>query len=231
MIDASSFASLHNSFWIAHAPSLEHFVRRLNIEITQRWSPPIKKPLERIRAALVSETAFIRFCNKINGDDCGEIEEISFIEAKKKLIPLMDQPHELALPFSVIEEEQAHRIENNLLDFFGRRQEEIITRPLFNGCGYVDASEGDVIVGLSLFEIKAVDRPFKGTDIKQLVTYCALNHASKQFDIQNIAIFNPRQSVWFELRLEAVARDISGQSSQELCERVVLALCSGDISR
>jgi hypothetical protein len=231
MIDASSFANLHNSFWTAHAPSLERFVRRLNLELTQRWSPPINKPPEKIRAALVSETAFSRFCNLVSSPNLEKIDEISLVEAKKKLIPLMGEDQDLIAPLSLSEKDQIKEIEKNLITFFRQRGEQVIIRPLINGCGYVDASEADVISGVSLFEIKAVDRPFKGTDIKQLMTYCALNHASKQFYIEDIAIFNPRQGIWFQLNLDNIAREISGQSAQELCERVALTLCSGDLSR
>ncbi|MFN9334821.1 MAG: hypothetical protein ACK53U_00945, partial [Alphaproteobacteria bacterium] len=152
-------------------------------------------------------------------------------EAKKKLIPLMGKEQDLTAPLSRAEQDQIKEIEKNLINFFRKRGQQIITRPLINGCGYIDASEADVISGVSLFEIKAVDRSFKGTDIKQLMTYCALNHASRQFDIQDIAIFNPRQGIWFQLNLDNIAREISGQSAQELCERVALTLCSGDISR
>jgi hypothetical protein len=80
MIDASSFANLHNSFWTSHVPSLERFVRRLNLELIQRWSPPINKPPEKIRAALVSETAFSRFCNLVSLTNLEKIDEVSLIE-------------------------------------------------------------------------------------------------------------------------------------------------------
>ncbi|MFO0403476.1 MAG: hypothetical protein ACK52P_17520 [Alphaproteobacteria bacterium] len=143
----------------------------------------------------------------------------------------MGKEQDLTAPLSRAEQDQIKEIEKNLINFFRKRGQQIITRPLINGCGYIDASEADVISGVSLFEIKAVDRSFKGTDIKQLMTYCALNHASRQFDIQDIAIFNPRQGIWFQLNLDNIAREISGQSAQELCERVALTLCSGDISR
>ncbi|GAA4481148.1 hypothetical protein [Gluconacetobacter asukensis] len=231
MIDASSFATLHNAFWAEHAPTSEHFVRRLNLEYTERWSPPIDKPREKIRAAFVSEFAFARFCGRASGLDPSQLDTAAFTETKKRLIPLMDDSKELDLPLSLIEKNQVKHLEESLVGFFGRRGKELYIRPIFKGCGYVDSSEADVISGSCLFEIKAVDRPFRSVDIKQLVTYYALNHASRQFDLESIGIFNPRRSVWFEMNFDEVSREISGQSAQELCDNVVLAVSSGDISR
>lgn len=231
MIDASSFAIHHNAFWADHAPTSEHFVRRLNLEYIERWSPPIVKPETPIRAAFVSEFAFSRFCGLIDGIVAGELDSVAMAETKKRLLPLMDDPVILEAPLTDAERSQVEKIERSLEGFFRHRRADLCTRPLFKGCGYIDASEGDIVAGHILFEIKAVDRPFRSVDIRQLVTYCALNHASGQYSLDNIGVFNPRRGLWFVLSFDRVCREISGQSAQELFDRVVHSISSGDISR
>jgi hypothetical protein len=231
VIDASSFAAKHHAFWADRTPTSEHFVRRLNLEYTDRWSPPIEKPEEHIRAALVSEFAFSRFCGLADGMDAVRLDTISMAETRKRLLPLMDDLAALDAPLTIAEKNQTRRLESNLVGFFKSRAAALRTRPIFKGCGYVDASEGDVISGKCLFEIKTVDRPFRSLDIRQLVAYCALNYASGQFELDSIGIFNPRRGLWFEMKLEKVCREISGQSTQELFGSVVHGISSGDISR
>jgi len=229
VIDASSFAAHHNAFWADHTPTSEHFVRRLNLEHTERWSPPIDKPEEQIRAAFVSEFAFSQFCGQADGVNAAQLDTIAIAETRKRLLPLMDNPATLDEPFTKAEKDQAQKLENNLTGFF--RRGALRTRPVFKGCGYIDASEGDVISGSCLFEIKAVDRPFRSVDIRQLVTYCALNHASGQFELDSLGVFNPRRGLWFAMSFDEVCREISGQSAQDLFDGVVHSISSGDISR
>lgn len=231
MIDASSFATHHNAFWADHAPTSKHFVRRLNLEYTERWSPPIDKPEEQIRAAFVSEFAFSRFCGLTDGVDAGQLDRTAMAETKKRLLPLMDDPATLDTPFTDAEQDQIQRLERGLTAFFRHRGLALRTRPVFQGCGYIDASEGDVISGPCLYEIKAVDRPFRSVDIRQLVTYCALNHASGQFELDSLGVFNPRRGLWFAMSFDEVCHEISGQSAQELFDNVVHGVSSGDISR
>lgn len=231
MIDASSFATHHNAFWADHTPTSEHFVRRLNLEHTERSSPPIDKPEEPIRAAFVSEFAFARLCGLADGIDSGELNATAMAETKKRLLPLLDDPATLDAPLTEAEKDQVRQLEKSLTGFFKHRGLALQTRPVFQGCGYIDASEGDVISGPCLFEIKAVDRPFRSNDIRQLVTYCALNHASGQYELDSMGVFNPRRGLGFAMNFDEICREISGKTAQELFDGVVHGISSGDISR
>lgn len=230
MIDASSFASHHNAFWSEHTPTSEHFVRRLNLEWSERWCPPMPKPKDEIRPALVAEFAFSKFCQFVSGArDVGEKEALE--EAISRLRPLVDDPSSLASPVTVTEGKEVAKILDCLRGYFGSRREKMLLRPVFYGCGYVDSSEGDIITGQSLFEVKTVDRPFRSIDIRQLVTYVSLNHLSRQFSVEKLGIFNPRRGVYFEMPVDTICYEISGQSSQELFDAIIHAISSGDISR
>lgn len=231
MIDASSFAAHHNAFWASQTPTSEHFVRRLNLEYAERWTVPLDKPREQIRAAFVAELAFSRFCAKVAGTPEHEIMDPALKEARKHLWSLVADPATLEEKLSETEEMQMLGLEINLDSFFSSRGTYTVTRPLFRGCGYIDTSEGDILSGSCLFEVKAVDRPFRSIDIRQLVTYCALNHLSAQFELESMGVFNPRRGVYFETTIDKVSREISGQPSQELFDSIIHAISSGEISR
>ena len=230
MIDASIFASHHNAFWSEHTPTSEHFVRRLNLEWSERWCPPMPKPKDEIRPALVAEFAFSKFCQLVSGaKDAGEEEALE--EAISRLRPLVDDPSSLTPPVTATEEKETAKILGCLRGYFGARGERMLIRPVFYGCGYVDSSEGDILSGQSLFEVKSVDRTFRSIDIRQLVTYVALNSLSRLYSIEKLGIFNPRRGVYVEMPVDTICYEISGQSSQELFDAVIHAISSGDISR
>lgn len=231
MIDVSSFSAYHGAFWADHAPTSEHFVRRINLEYTERWSAPVAKPEVPIRVALVAELAFSRSCAEIDNVPREEIEALAYRETIRRLLPLTEDPVSLTLPVSPIEKEQVSELESSMRSFFNSRRSAILTRPVFQGCGYIDSSEGDIVSGSCLFEVKAVDRPFRSVDVRQLITYCALNHSSLQYTLNAMGLFNPRRGIYFEAPIDDVSREISGQSAQELFDSIVYAISSGDISR
>lgn len=231
MIDASAFASRHNAFWASCAPTSEHYVRRVNLEFAERWAPPLDRPKEAVRSAFIAELAFSQFSAFVSGVEFDDIEASALAETKRRIAPLLDDPFVLERESTEAEQKLLSQLERNLTTFFRGRPGDLCVRPMFAGCGYVDASEGDVISGTCLFEVKAVDRQFRSLDIRQLITYCALNYQSKQFQIDSIGIFNPRRGLYFEDTVEGVSREISGQPSQNLFDSIISAISSGDISR
>lgn len=231
MIDASGFAAHHNAFWSDRTPTSEHFVRRLNLEHAERWAPPLRKPDSQIRAAFVAELAFVRFCYATQGVPKDMRQAKALTETRQRLIPLMHDPRSLDGPLSDDENLQVNAIEVRLGGFFGSRNLKLHTKPVFRGCGFVDSSEGDVISGTTLFEVKAVDRPFRSVDVRQLLTYCVLNYAAGQFDISAVGVFNPRRGLLFEMDIDRVCREMAGTSKLELFDSIVHVLSSGEISR
>lgn len=231
MIDASTFATRHNAFWSDQTPTSELFVRRLNLEHVQRWDLPMTTHVESSRAAYVAELAFSLFAARLIAPAEKEIRNIAVAQTIKRLVPVIEDTTTLQVPLNGIEESIVTEYEQRLARFFGSRLQKIVARPNFEGCGYVDASEGDVICGNTLFEIKIVDRPFRGIDVRQLISYCALNHISKQYQIDLVGGFNPRRGVYFEMPIEKICFEISGKTRQALFDAIIHALSSGDLSR
>ena len=94
-------------------------------------------------------------------------------------------------------------------------------RPKFSGCGMIAACEGDLIVGDCLYEIKAGDRPFRISDLRQLLTYSALAFASGNLTFNRLGLFNPRTGKVWVRSIDHVCHAVSGQRANDVLSRVV----------
>ncbi|MFH0303398.1 hypothetical protein AAFX91_41065 [Bradyrhizobium sp. 31Argb] len=237
MIDASTFAISFNAFWHAYTPTCEHFVRRLNLGGLNRFDRPMTQPTKTTRRAVIAEYAFSIFVERRESSWAGSYDskgqrETAWSKTVGRLAQYSDQGLDVENRLNEEEDREVSEIANRLGRFFdGSRP--VVLRPMFTGCGYVDASEGDVLFGSTLYEVKTVERPVRSSDIRQTITYAALNSASgsKQFEIQNVGLFNPRRGQYCDISVEHICSEISGRPAQELFAVIVQALSSGEISR
>jgi hypothetical protein len=157
--------------------------------------------------------------------------ERAWLDTMRRLAPYSEQGLDVHTSLDQEETAEVAEIAARLGRVFDFSQSTIL-RPKFPGCGYVDASEGDVIFGPTLFEVKTVDRPVSSSDIRQTLTYAALNAAAPDpFDIQKIGLFNPRRGQFCDIEIDYICSEIAGLPAQELFEVIVQALSSGEISR
>lgn len=98
-----------------------------------------------------------------------------------------------------------------LLDDF----ESVVFYPQVPGCGVVDAAHADLVAGHTLGEVKSVSRPFRASDLKQLLTYSAMSHASGIL-YEEVTLLNPRRASRISVSTEFLCRATSGLTSTEL---------------
>jgi hypothetical protein len=238
VIDASTFALSFNAFWHAHTPTCEHFVRRLNMSGLERYFAPMPQMAKTKRRALIAEYAFSLFVERrrdismFAGLGVESRTERAWRETVRRLVPYSAQGLDIETPLDVDENKEVTEIADRLNRVFDSSHLTVL-RPAFPGCGYVDASEGDVIFGSTLYEIKTVDRAVRSSDIRQTITYAALNAASAadRFEIRRVGLFNPRRGQLCNIEIEHVCSEISGRPAQELFDIIIQALSSGGISR
>lgn len=236
MIDATTFAHSYNAFWQENTPMCEHFVRRLNFEELDRFEPPMADTNTRDRA-YIAEFSFSLFVEAMSDklQDEKRSKESVYQLAKEntdqRMKPYVRQGLILLTEFDDAQRREVEGITGRLLRFFSQCEAPIILRPSFPGCGYIDESEGDVICGQTLYEVKTVDRRFRSVDLRQVITYAALNFVSGQFSVESIGIFNPRRGLFFENTLDNVCAEISGRPAADLLAEVVETISSGSISR
>ena len=196
--------------------------------------PPMPPVVRTKRRAVIAELAFSLFVqHKKNPMVSGALDirrDVAWSETVRRLAPYAGQGLDIETCLNDEENREMAVIADRLQRFFNSSRSSVL-RPTFAGCGYVDASEGDVIFGSTFYEVKTVERPVRSSDIRQTITYAALNAASSQFDLQNVGLFNPRRGQYCDMGIEYVCSEISGRPAQELLAIIIQALSSGEISR
>ena len=243
MISETAFAAHYTSIWKILAPTSEIFVRKINSHLYERIFPAKTSLVTANRRALINEAAFtlfVHFVSKINKSRkppkrklTGEEIDECFVTARR-FIARLDKAgiNEIAdLDFIEREEalEQTSRLVTFFLDVLGKKP--ISCYPHFNGCGILDSCNGDIIVGNTLYEVKAGERKFRSLDVRQLLIYAALNSESGENDIQNLGLFNPRIGVSVEVSLNELCFEVSGRAPSDLLADIVQAISSGEMSR
>ena len=116
---------------------------------------------------------------------------------------------------------EASLLAGRLLDFFNSEKTVLTLWPKFPGCGWLDSIDGDGLGGSTLYEIKCGQSRLKGKDIKQILCYLSLNYASKEYDIEQICLFNPRTGSIFRSTIDSLCHGISGTTTPVLLGDIV----------
>lgn len=82
--------------------------------------------------------------------------------------------------------------------------------PQFQGCGFLNAAEGDLGIDGTLVEVKTTKRKVSGNDLRQLITYLALDAGAGRHRWSHVAIFNPRRGTFHRAEVDALLLRISG---------------------
>ena len=107
----------------------------------------------------------------------------------------------------------------------------VTVNPHFAGCGIIDTCYGDVITNNTLYEIKSVTRNFNIVDFRQLITYCALNHVSKKYNVSSIGLYNPKRNMTYKIDLELFASAIAGATISDIYWDIVNFISCDDTSK
>jgi hypothetical protein len=214
VISTNSFAR-HSSIWTQVTPTLEQVVRWANSarkslgqSVPSRSDPP--------RNSLISETAFLlaRYYHASLEPPPVEVE----LEARSFLAHL-PRTEGVVQELTSDEWEEVYELKERITSYT-HWLPEVEFSPLIPGCGVVDQAIGDVLANSELIEVKAVARPFRSADFRQLLTYVAMLYSSRKA-IEKITLVNPRNSYYFTTALDFVAGASSGKSTVELLQELV----------
>src|SRR5688572_23421659 len=157
---------------------LERHVRTINLNV-QRFAPPMSSLSRPASHGIVNELAFRLF---VAASESGQTIDALSDEAIASAIdsatghirglrqlsrtPIQD-PESAEL-------REATALAKRHVRFF-RRKGDLGLLPRFPGCGWLGECAGDVLAEGTLFEVKAGQRAFRSTDVRQVLIYCALN--------------------------------------------------------
>lgn len=231
MIDASQFAASYTAFWNEYTPACEQFVRNLNLYDTKHYARPIV-PYDKIkRAQFVAEFAFSMFAERVGTQIDSKKRMSAAYKATVSRMAAFSGGQGLHRRLTNAEDYELFELYDQIERFFGYKNDHLIIRPRFKGCGFIDESEGDIIYNNTLLEIKTVERGFRSSDIRQLVTYSALEFFSKNKRFDKIGLLNPRRGVYCIYDISFVCSEISGLPGTSLLDLIGNIVSSGQSSR
>lgn len=245
MISEKEFAGGFPGFWAEALPFLTpQVVGDLNragrplAGATGAKLKPLKREGDASESDFVAETAFELFATVVaSGRDVlslaadrkllGEIASNSI----SRLLGLRTYWKEIGRKFPKTPDEEAVVLATRMEDFFseGISSGRVTVQPVFKGCGILDSCFGDVLCPGTLYEIKTVDRNLRSSDLRQALTYCALNYRSKQYQIETVSILNPRRAVEHRFKVEALAARIARRTSAELFHQITEFLANFEL--
>lgn len=231
MINEKRFAESYNSFWNTILPMSASAVKNLKI-ISHNVNDVIEYEYIPKRRALINHFSFNIYKYSIK-KKCS----ISIIkkdsELIKKLLCLTQKQLSAFISKDLPNLEDLNRnemqesiqIAENLEMFFKKHYKKsntkIIANPKFRGCGIINNCYGDILIDKDLYEIKATKKYFEPKDIRQLLTYCALNFNNKRYNIENIGIYNPKVGLYFKINVNDICSLASGNNSITIFNSIV----------
>lgn len=208
MISERLFVRRYLSFWHDALPFGEAFVRGLNARLSMHVAQDSSWGGEIGRRSVVAELAALIF---ERGDAQLDLDRAFEQTAAQLGVDLEDN-------LSQFERLELRRAYDYLSQHISRSS--LVFRPQFAGCGIVSPCEGDYLVGETVFEMKYGWHGFRAVDVRQVLTYCALNVVSKQHVITSLGLINPRLGRHFSLSLDEAAEQLSGSSAATLLQKI-----------
>lgn len=238
MISEKKLVSSHSSFWRNLMPMGDAFVRGMNVKL-ERILPPFVPSGRGDRNALISELSFRIYCESIvSGRPFDELRsKTEFVDGLSydvsKYISRLENTVSVVLEMSLAEKDEAFILASRLDQFirYTNPGKEIRPRPHFFGCGVVDDCEGDILAGDMLIELKNVERDFRIADLRQLLTYCALDFAAGSKGIKQVGLVNARSGQWYKIGLNDLSLAVSGVPSTDLISDLIRYITADAPSR
>lgn len=226
MITEKHFAIYYSAFWDSLCPMAEEYVRTINAD-AERFAKPAKSTSDKQKHGLINELAFLMAVESSRSGTSPyalpvETVEESAMEALHHVASLRAYNRKIITILDDDDTTDARALAGRLLYFLRTIFEPpFVFQPQFAGCGLVEACHGDVLAEATLIEVKAGDRNYRSVDLRQALTYCALNFASKQRDIDSLCLVNPRRGLYLIKTLDEISGAIAGRSESSLLAAIV----------
>lgn len=230
MISEVTFAKKFTSFWNETLPNAKNYVRLMNGGLITAEYHPLPPAERKNNTALVNVLAFQMLRRTLNKTTTAPATAENYFNSKDYqsdltyclgYISRFSHSEQLSLPLSKPEQKQAQEIFKTLYARYGTDKSSVTIDPNFDGCGFINKAQGDILHRTTLVEVKSGERRFGVSDLRQVITYLALNQQSrKPLKITHIELFNPRMGISFSAEIESLCNSLSATSSQELFSEI-----------
>ena len=211
MISERKFSNSFSSFWNELLPTADSFVRRMNLSC-ERYCLPTESILEinRDRRAVINELSFRLFMILAKGNQLSYKDKAQLSVTVSHYIEKLAPNIKIDLPITKKEINEAESLSSSISTYFSDIElSKLQFWPNFKGCGRIHACKGDILSKEKLIEVKAGNRHFRITDIRQIISYLSLNSISKQYTIEQIALVNPRKGLSYEASVDMLIEGCS----------------------
>ncbi len=241
MISELFFARERAGFWHELLPMEEKFVREVNTLRTEQFARRVNSIVPHGDRDFVNELGFRIFKETASNHGLFAVLSLrdetmrALVEATRVDIEALRKDANRQFDPLVITAAhigEARAIAQRLRKCFAL---EIIAgsltfAPTFPGCGLVDEACGDIYTDEMLVEVKAGDRTFRATDLRQLLVYCALNQAASYFTITRLAMINPRHGAKAIFALEECCLQMAGEAAVDVLAAIIHEISSVEAS-
>ncbi|WNL43328.1 hypothetical protein RN347_05335 [Halomonas sp. PAMB 3264] len=232
MISETTFSKKFTSFWTQLLPNANNYIRLVNEAMVESLYAP-EKPVRNENVALCNTIAYEIFrlvkVGELSKKDVRSSSIFSSVFFDKLVkdcesrLKIFSHGGSMKLPLLKDEIIDILSIANNMIEYFPAGAANITFAPRFEGLGFLNNAEGDIIFADSLIEVKAGFRNFSVNDIRQLLVYLCLNHYSRSpYVIRNVELYNPRMGTKFKENVERVCDDISALQPSDLYHQILL---------
>jgi len=235
MISEQNFASSFTSIWHEIIPLADTYWRRENLRVSH-WSQPVANSAPVKLRGFVNELAFEVFRKsaelnvKVTDSDLLAILSESIGDVSNYILRITKDRNSVASELDPQSNKEAIALASRLLDFF-QQKNEIIFRPRFAGCGVVASCEGDLIYKDCLYEIKAGDRGFRVSDLKQLLIYSSLAFTKEETRFSSVGLYNPRNGHAWKRTLDDLCMELSGTRESDVLSNIATSMMRLSVSR
>ncbi len=235
MISEHDFASGYGSLWHSLSPMSDGYWKIENMLVERALSPMGARSDVKMRG-VVNETAFRTFCiiqsyeSPVDRSMTLAVIDSSVPAAIDYVARLTGRFKPTRADFDEHCRRESALLALRLLHYFPSHGATSV-RPIFKGCGLLSTCEGDLIEGDCLYEIKAGDRAFRITDLRQLLVYSALAYAANELSFSRIGLFNPRTGSAWVRTLDQVCTAIAGVKAVDTLSALVGTFSSSSVSR
>lgn len=227
MISEATFSKKFTSFWNEILPNSKNYVRLINGGLLVPVYEPFDEADRKNNTALTNVLSFnilrLVFNKSLKIDEVAKADFYNsatfenLVSTGVEYLSRFNYGSKCTLPLNHKEKNNIYQLYRAMYSRYASSSKNIVVDPVFDGCGFINQSCGDLMVDDILVEIKSGERRFSVTDLRQVLVYLVLNHYSKSpKHISKIELFNPRMGISYTEDVETFSKNLSALCSQEL---------------